>query len=111
MATRFGIGFLVLLTTAVVAWQYADAQDQPKSDQFQQKFVLATFGANAELAVLEDPRIGRLGRREFLVGRWAGGSGPLPVVKGSNIWIPMKKIEQISEYESLDRIREFIRID
>lgn len=55
MATRLGIGFLVLLTTALVAWQYAGAQDQPKSDQFQQKFVLATFGANAELAVLEDP--------------------------------------------------------
>ena len=82
----------------------------PTLQPFKHPVIVATTGEGGDMFVIQDARVANLGDRSFLTGSYLGGAR-VPAIKGTTVWVPVQKIEQLVEFESLEKVSEIIRIE
>jgi len=69
--------------------------------------------SEAGYAVYEQAEVMKLGSPSFLMGKvpdWGVDDPVSKITKGSVVWTPMSEILQITEFETLDKAREFFEL-
>ena len=111
LSLALSLGVVVALAAVGIGSSFGangKKEERHPSEPFHHPVVMATVGDGT--VVIQDARVANLGERSFVVGSYLGGA-KVAASKGSIIWTPVEKINQLVEFKSVDEVSQIIRLD